>query len=283
MSVSGCVMWAELQDELSQTGLDVVVGVSAEDYPWPGEIDGKPFRMSVPPRNNDGGERDWLIVSLYGQDDEEKIVEYLNKYMDYPPFCKYKHKENNEATVTYEWNRKNPKQKLEKLTADEDVFDLKQFEAGFKKHEPSLDMSRIYSEFTPEDVAELEKELKEDPDAYYEFSKISKILPFIKKTMPRVGNDQSVFGLSIICLPRKYFDEEKVVRYGLEPLTKAGILTDVEVKKIVDWFKKTEPTWDSDDRKGFAKTFKIDGIKYKLMTDCCRGYRDLNLHIPLQS
>jgi hypothetical protein len=143
-------------------------------------------------------------------------------------------------------------------------------------------MSKIYKEFKPEDVTALEKELKEDPDAYCEFSKISEVLPFIKKTLPRIGNNQSVFGLSIISLARKYSDEEKVVRYGLEPLTKAGILTDVEVKKIVDWFKKTEPTWDSDDRKGFAKTFKIDGIKYRLMTDCCRGYRDLNLHIPMQ-
>ena len=282
MSVSGCVMWAELQGELSDTGLDVVVGVSEEGYPWPGEINGKPFRMSVPPRNDEDGERDWLVVSLYGQDDEEKIVKHLNEYMNYPPFCKYKHKENNETTATYEWDRKNPKQSLEKLTADENVFDLKQFEAGFKKHEPSIDMSKIYTEFTLKDVVVLEKELKEDPDAHYEFSKISEILPFIKKTMPRVGNDQSVFGLSIICLPRKYSDEEKVVRYGLEPLTRAGILTDVEVEKIVDWFKTTEPTWDSNDRKGFAKTFKIDGIKYKLMTDSCRRYRDLNLHIPIQ-
>ena len=231
MSVSGIVMWAELQGELIETGLDVVVGVSAEGYPWPGEIDGKPFRMSVPPRNDDDGERDWLIVSLYGQDNEEKIVEYLNKYMNYSPFCKYKYKENKEKTATYEWDRINPKQKLEKLTADENVFDLKQFEAGFKKHESSIDMSKIYTEFTPEDVTALEKELKENPDAYYEFSKISEILPFIKKTMPRVGNDQSVFGLSIICLSRKYFDEEKVVRYGLEPLTKAEILTDVELKR----------------------------------------------------
>jgi hypothetical protein len=100
--------------------------------------------------------------------------------------------------------------------------------------------------------------------------------------LPRIGNNQSVFDLSIISLTRKYSDEEKVIKYGLEPLTKAGILTDVEVKKVVDWFKKTEPTWDSNDRKGFAKTFKIKGIKYKLMTDCCRGYRDLNLHIGMQ-
>ncbi len=257
MSVSGCVMWAELQGELSETGLDVVVGASAEGYPWPGEIDGKPFRMSVPPRNEDDGEIDWLIVSLYGQDNEEKVVEHLNKYMNYPPFCKYKHKKNNEATATYEWERKNPKQRLEELNADEDVFDLEQFEAGFKKHEPSIDMSKIYTEFTPEDVVILEKELKENPDACYEFSKISEILPFIKKTMPRVGNDQSVFGLSIVSLARKYSDEEKVVKYGLEPLTKAGILTDVEVEKIVDWFKKTEPTWDSDDREGFAKLLKL--------------------------
>ena len=164
--------------------------------------------------------------------------------MDYPPFCKYKHKDNNEATVTYEWDRINPKQKLEKLTADENVFDLEKFEAGFKHHEPSIDMSKIYTEFTLEDVVVLEKELKESPDATWEDFKISEILPFIKKTMPRIGNNQSLFGLSIISLARKYSDEEKVVKYGLEPLTKAGILTDVEVNQIVDRFKKTEPTWD---------------------------------------
>ena len=78
MSVSGSIMWAELQGELSETGLDVVVGVSAEGYPWPGEINGKPFMMSVPPRNEDDGEIDWLIVSLYGQDNEEKVVGDLN-------------------------------------------------------------------------------------------------------------------------------------------------------------------------------------------------------------
>jgi len=30
--------------------------------------------------------------------------------MDYPPFCKYKHKENNKATAVYEWERKKQKQ-----------------------------------------------------------------------------------------------------------------------------------------------------------------------------
>jgi len=34
--------------------------------------------MSVPPRNEDDGEIDWLIVSLYGQDNEEKVVGDLN-------------------------------------------------------------------------------------------------------------------------------------------------------------------------------------------------------------
>ncbi len=80
MSVSGSVMWAELQSELSETGLDVVVGISEGGYPWSGEIDGQSFimLMSVPPRNEDDGEIDWLIVSLYGQDNEEKVVGDLN-------------------------------------------------------------------------------------------------------------------------------------------------------------------------------------------------------------
>ena len=40
MSVSSSVMWAELQNELSETGLDVVVGISEMSYPCSGEIDG---------------------------------------------------------------------------------------------------------------------------------------------------------------------------------------------------------------------------------------------------
>ncbi len=55
-------------------------------------------------------------------------IPLIGAVRDYPLFCKYKHKENNETTVTYECERKNPKQRLEELTVDENVFDLEQFE-----------------------------------------------------------------------------------------------------------------------------------------------------------
>ncbi|MBU0547030.1 MAG: hypothetical protein ABH876_01180 [Patescibacteria group bacterium] len=143
-------------------------------------------------------------------------------------------------------------------------------------------MSKFYQECTPKTIQAWEEAVKKNPDAEWHFNKISKILPFLKKVMPRIGNGQSLFGLSIVCLsvkPKRKAYEEKIVRYGLEPLLKANILTEEEAGKIVQWFLKTKPTWNSGGAGYFTKDFEIDGTKYRLITDSYRGFRDLNIQI----
>jgi hypothetical protein len=154
-----------------------------------------------------------------------------------------------------------------------------------KKSEPNNNMSKYYQEFTPEIVAKWEEILKETPDAEWNCNKLSEVLPFIKKVMPRIGKNQSLFGLSIISLEGQVEDrkvEEKIVRYGLEPLKTANILSDDNIKEIVDWYALSDPKWGPHDyatrtRPNFEKKFEIDGKTYRLSTDNYRNFKDLNL------
>lgn len=142
-------------------------------------------------------------------------------------------------------------------------------------------MSQFYQEFTLETIKTWEKAMEKNPEAEWHFNKIKDILPFCKKVIPRIGRGQSLFGLSLICLdvkPRKE-KEERIVRYGLEPLLRAGILTTEEANRIVKWFLDTKPTCDSGGADQFEKEFEIEGTKYRLITDSYRSYRDLNLQI----
>jgi len=142
-------------------------------------------------------------------------------------------------------------------------------------------MSKFYQEFTPETVQKWEKAMPENPDAEWNYNKIREILPFVKKVMPRIGQSQSLFGLSIISLASKCEakEEQRIVRYGLEPLLKSGVLAEEDVEEIVQWFLETTPTWDTGGDWQFKKEFEIDGIKYGLITDSHRNHRDLNLQV----
>ena len=115
------VLWSELQVGLSGAGLKAKV-YAPSDGLWTGEIDEKPFTMSVPGLQADN-KRDWLIVSLYGQDEKE-VLAGLNRFIGYEPICKYKHKINSKASATYEWDRKDPQGRLDELLKDENVHDL---------------------------------------------------------------------------------------------------------------------------------------------------------------
>ncbi|KPJ56867.1 hypothetical protein AMJ49_03580 [Parcubacteria bacterium DG_74_2] len=141
------------------------------------------------------------------------------------------------------------------------------------------EMKKFYQEFTPKTIRKWEKGAKENPDAEWSCNKINEILPFIKKVMPRIGRNQSLFGLSIISLLGKPKNEGEIIRYGLEPLLKAGVLTEEEMNKIIEWFQKTKPTWNSGGAGDFTKEFEIEGKKYRLITDSYRNYRDLNLQV----
>lgn len=140
-----------------------------------------------------------------------------------------------------------------------------------------------YSQFTPETVSTWEGWLKDNPDVEWNYNKLSEILPFIKKVLPRIGKNQSMFGFSIISLRGDLEKLDEIVLYGLEPLHDADILDQNEVQKIVNWYVGSTPQWDShspkaySQPKGFNKKFTIDGINYELRTDNYRNYRDLNL------
>ena len=72
--------------------------------------------------------------------------------------------------------------------------------------------------------------------------------------------------------------------YGIEPLQKAGILTGRDVRRVVNWYRGSEPRWDSHDytartKPNFEKEFSIGNRKYRLITDNYRNFRDLNLQV----
>jgi len=272
------VYWAELQSTLSGTGLNISVGLPKPGYPWFGEIDGKPFGMTISPKNKKDGMRDFVIMSLYGQD-ETKIIPLLSSFMGYEPFCKYLHKKNASASATYEWDKNAPEDRVKELKEDADVHELQEFEEGFQPPSQIPGTDKFFQQFTPEIVENWERAVQKNPDAEWGYNKMRSLIPFLKRVMPRIGKNQSLFGLSIISLDGKSQNEKWIVRYGLEPLLKAQILTQEEVGQIVVWYEQTDPTWDSGGARQFQKEFEIDEIKYRLITDSYRNCRDLNLQV----
>lgn len=271
------VFWAELQSELSGSGLKVVVDIPDPRYPWTGKINGKTFTMTIAPKSNEDGFRDLMIISLYGQD-EKKVIPLLSKFMGYEPFCKYLHKVNSTASATYEWDRKDPNARLKNREENVDVHELQRLEEGFQP--PKIPgMEKFYNQLTPENVSYWEAEIQKNPDVQWNYNRVKDLLPFIKKVMPRMGRNQSLLGFSIISLDGKLKNEREVVKYGLEPLLIANIITKKEAEKIINWYLKTQPTWDSGGVGHFQKEFKIEDIKYRLITDSYRNCRDLNLQI----
>lgn len=271
------VYWAELQSGLSGVGLNVVVSVPKPDYPWFGKIDDKPFTMSIAPKKDDVF-HPWMIVSLCGQG-EEKVITLLTEFMGYQPFCKYRYKNKQEVSMTYEWEKENPTERFKELSEEDNVCELIKIDEGFQKPAPP-EASKFYQEFTSDIVKKWEEAVKENPDAELSCNRLADILPFVKRVMPRIGQNQSLFGLSIISLNGKTKNEEAVVRYGLAPLLKADILTQDEELRIIQWYLQTEPTWDSGGHDGrFEKSFKVDGVQYRLITDSYRNCRDLNLQV----
>ena len=245
----------------------------------PGKIGGKTFTLSTTPELS-SGRRKWLIISLQGQDKGE-VVSCLSKLLGYGPFCRYLHKDNASATATYEWDSVDPQKRYDELSKDGKVFELSRLGKESPAKAATLDVAKLYQEFTPRTVALWEAAVKDDPRAEWCEIGISKVLPFIRKAMPRIGKNQSMFGLSIISIEGAYSaeEDERIVRYGLEPLVKSGILNEGDVKDIVAWYQSTKPSWDSGSGERYEKKFGIDGQKYRLVTDSYRNCRDLNLQI----
>jgi hypothetical protein len=271
------IYWVELQQELSAAGLSVSLGLPNQECApmWGGQLDGQPFAMSIPPKNEKDGFRDWMVLSLYGQN-TDNVISLFSKFMGYQPFASYKFHSNPKCTAAYEWRRGDLEKSLAEIQGDANITDFIQLDEGFKAPElPGPET--FYQQFTEEVVAAWEEALKENPGADLNGQEFSRLLPFIKKVLPRIGKSQSLFGLSLICLDRKLANETSVVRYGLAPLLSAEILTAEEVEEIVDWYKNTVPAWHSVGGSRFEKEFEVEGQRYRLYTDSYRNCRDLNL------
>lgn len=182
------VYWAELQNQLCGVGLNIIVEPPAPNHPWYGRIDEKPFTMSLAPKGDDGA-WEMMMLSLYGQE-EGKIIPLLSKFMAFEPFCRYLHKQNPQATRTYEWDKKDPLARFKEVQADSDVYELQKLENGF--HSPqSKGVEEFYQQFTPEIVRIWEEAIQKNADVEYNCNPIKDILPFVRKVMPRVGKNQS--------------------------------------------------------------------------------------------
>ena len=118
--------------------------------------------------------------------------------------------------------------------------------------------------------------LKTFPNAEWKYNRLSDILPFLSFVKPRIGVIQNVSNLSIISLDKVYQDEEKIVRYGLEPLEKAHILGESELEQIAKWYIQTQTALDSG---AFEKTFNIGNKEYILETNSHENSRHLNLKV----
>ena len=144
-----------------------------------------------------------------------------------------------------------------------------------------MNVEEYYQQFTQEHIDIWEKAVDERPDAKWNYNNVADLLPFMKIVLPRIGKNQSLFGLSLISLEGDIEGLKEIVRHGLEPLQTAGVLDDEDVETLVRWFTKSTPRWDSHDRtpqpSNFEKTIEVGGAVYTLRTDNYRRYRDLNL------
>jgi len=271
----GVVYLAELQGELSDTGLEVMVGIPRPDRPWSGQIDGKLFLMDVDTKDPEDGRRGSMRVSLFGQDEEPTIAK-LSTFMRYKPFARYRWKSSDDLTASFEWST-DPNPRIEKLQNDERIRELQILETGLVIVEEPIE--EMFSQATPEVVEKWEKAVKQNPQVEFVRKPIAPFLPFLREVLPRVSKKQSLFGLSLISLDHSPERIEDIVRYATEPLLAAGILTEDDIREIIAWFKLSDTSWEPDSTKryGFTKGFEIGGIEYTLTTDSYRGYHDLNV------
>jgi hypothetical protein len=274
IDLENAVRLAETQSLLAYAGLDISLQITEAEETFIGLLDGKPVTVTVSGRNEWDGIRDYLVLTLFGQD-EKKAMPKFSRFMGYAPYCRYTLEMDGIPSVNYEWNRTEPDNQFGILAKKRELGDLQRLEEGFKN--PLPEMGEYYMQFSLEGLQNWEKAAQQNPDANWRDNRIVDLLPFMRKVMPRIATTQSLFGLSIVSLEKRLANEEEVVRYGLQPILAAGILTEGEVGQIVDWYLRTRPTQDSGGHPHFKKEFEVDGTRYRLMTDSIRYCRDLNL------
>ncbi len=124
---------------------------------------------------------------------------------------------------------------------------------------------------------------------------IIRFMPFIAKVMPRISSKQNSSGyLDIIYFEQRrdyplrgpltstengrFFvncREEIYVRFGLDPLIRACIISSDEGYKILNWFEKVLDNPKNTEH--LAKRFSVDEKEYLLFTYCDGSKRALSL------
>lgn len=130
------VYWAEIQQELSAAGLDANVSLNMMSA-VNGTIDDQRFMMSIAAKDEDGL-RPWMVISLYGQN-EETVIPKLDEFMGYKAFCKYLNKTNDTATTTYEWG-KDAGERIIEIENDDQIHEITRLDTGFSR--PSAHRSK---------------------------------------------------------------------------------------------------------------------------------------------
>jgi len=270
----GKVYWADLQQELGATGLDISVGFPTRDW-WPCLIDGQKALLDVDARDPSSGRRNSMTVCLTGQS-EITVLPKLSQFMGYEPFVRYRWEDVPEVSAVYEWNA-TPDARISQVVMTPDFSDVQRLDAGFTM--PERKMDELFQQVASDLIAKLEQAVEKNPDVGFADKPLKPFLPFLREVMPRVARTQSLFGLSLISLDFKPADEESVVKYALEPLLKTGILTEDDQREIVAWFKLSQPRWEPDPSKHymFSKVVEVGGQKYTIVTDNYRDFRDLNV------
>ena len=268
------VYWADLQAALSGSGLNVCLDIPTVPGSWGGTIDGKPFVLSIPPINIDGL-RDWMVISLCGQD-EEQVIPKLNTMMGYLPFCKYQYNDNDQISMTYEW-AKDAADRILEVEKIDTACNIVRLEEGFQLPAKPTPES-FYIEFTQEHLAKWEEMVTHEPLVERSGQNVAALLPFMRKVMPRLGKNQSMFGVSIISINGLLENIVEVVNFGLEPLLRANVITETEAKGIVRWFETTPVTWNSGQGE-IVKEIILGKKRYRLIVDSVRNCRDLNLQV----
>lgn len=137
-----------------------------------------------------------------------------------------------------------------------------------------LSVEEMYNQITLKDVELLKKQATVQSGL---------LIPFVENVLPRTTFLKPVViygGLNIICLPiTKVKDEKEVIRYGLEPLKSAKIITDENIEGIIEWFHCVSSIFHRDRAKSIRLNLTVGGAYYQLLTSCDGIHRQVNVLI----
>ena len=212
---------------------------------------------------NQFGYREHLTLSLFGKD--ISVVENFTMLMNFPPCCRYDCRDRGEESHAFVWNANEPDEEVKALKKCKGFQELL---ARYPIQKPKVP-SANYIIATRDLIPVWEKAVSENPRATWKGIPVADLLPLAKKVLRtstlRVSG-YTVLGLNIVSLRNNPVNGTAVVRFGLEPLVQAEIISREEAESIVSWYMKTIPRTRGEEG-AFKKEFIIEGKKYRLSTN----------------